>query len=117
MPRKVIVAIAATIMLTGTALADPIEGNWKTQSSETAVIGSCGGEFCITVKTGKYAGQTIGKMAAGGDGNNSGSITKPQNGKSYSGKASLTGNSLKMSGCVLGGLICENQIWNRAVGQ
>ena len=110
---KVSLAIAATIMPIGTALADPIEGNWKTQSGETAAIGSCGGEFCITVKTGKYAGQMIGRMAASGGGKYSGSITKPQNGKTYSGKASLAGDSLKMSGCVRGGLICESQNWLR----
>jgi uncharacterized protein (DUF2147 family) len=52
-------------------------------------------------------------MAASGGGKYSGSITKPQNGKTYSGKASLSGGSLKMSGCVLGGLICESQNWLR----
>lgn len=40
---------AAAIVLTSTsiAFADPIEGNWKTQSGETAKIGKCGSSFCI----------------------------------------------------------------------
>jgi hypothetical protein len=42
-----------------------------------------------------------------------GSITKPSNGKTYSGSATLSGNSLKLKGCVFGGLICESQNWSR----
>jgi uncharacterized protein (DUF2147 family) len=113
MPRIAGLAIAATIMLGGLARADPIEGNWKTESGETAAIGACGGAFCITLKTGEYAGKAIGQMTASGDGKYAGSVTKPQNNKTYSGKATLSGNSLKLSGCVLGGLICESQTWSR----
>ena len=51
-------------MLAGAALADPIEGNWKTKTGETAAIAGCGGAFCITLKTGEYAGKSIGKMSA-----------------------------------------------------
>ena len=52
-------------------------------------------------------------MSASGGGNYEGEITKPSNGKTYSGKAKLSGNSLKLSGCVFGGLICESQTWTR----
>ena len=38
--RKVCVAAVATLMLAGIAYADPIEGNWKTQSGSTAEIGT-----------------------------------------------------------------------------
>jgi len=110
---KLGLAAVAILALAGIARADPIEGNWKTQSGETAAIGACGGEFCITVKTGEHAGKKIGQLAASGGGKYAGSITKPQNGKTYSGKATLNGNSLKLSGCVLGGLICESQTWSR----
>ena len=110
---RISMAVAATMMLTGVALADPIEGKWKTKDGDTAAIGGCGGAFCITLKTGEFAGKSIGKMTASGGGSYEGSITKPSNGKTYSGKAKLTGNSLKLSGCVLGGLICESQTWTR----
>ncbi|TGV85515.1 DUF2147 domain-containing protein, partial [Mesorhizobium sp. M2D.F.Ca.ET.145.01.1.1] len=36
--RKVSLALAATLMLSGAAWADPIEGNWKTQAGDTAAI-------------------------------------------------------------------------------
>jgi uncharacterized protein (DUF2147 family) len=79
----------------------------------TAAIAGCASAFCITLKTGEYAGKSIGKMSPTGDGGYEGSITKPSNGKTYSGSATLSGNSLKLKGCVFGGLICESQNWSR----
>ena len=110
---RISMALAATMIFVGAALADPIEGNWKTKDGDTAAIGACGGAFCITLKTGEFAGKSIGKMSASGGGSYEGSITKPSNGKTYSGSATLSGNSLKMRGCVFGGLICESQTWTR----
>lgn len=113
MIRSLALALCATVIFAGAALADPIEGNWKTQSGETAAIGNCGGAFCITLKTGKHAGKQIGQMNASGDGKYTGSITDPADDKTYKGKASLSGNSMKMGGCVFGGLICKNQNWSK----
>lgn len=111
--RQLTLAAAATLMLAGIAHADPIEGNWKTKSGATAAIAGCGGGFCITLKSGEHAGKQIGTFNAGGGGNYSGKITDPANDKTYTGKATLSGNSLKMGGCVLGGLICRNENWTR----
>ena len=110
--RKVSLAFAAILITAGAAWADPIEGSWKTQSGETATIGG-GGTFSITLKTGKYAGKTIGSLKAAGDNKYAGSITDPANDKTYSSKATLSGATLKMSGCVLGGLICKSQTWHK----
>ncbi|QDC03051.1 DUF2147 domain-containing protein [Mesorhizobium sp. 8] len=110
--RKAGMALAAILIVTGSALADPIEGNWKTQSGETASIAG-GGSFSITLKTGKYAGKTIGSLKAAGDNKYAGSITDPATDKTYSGKATISGATMKMSGCVLGGLICKSQTWHK----
>ena len=113
MMRKVILTVALGLGMAGGALAaEPIEGNWKTQAGDTAAI-SGGGSFAITLKTGKYAGKTIGSLKADGDNRYSGKITDPSNDKTYSGKAALSGTSLKMSGCVFGGLICKSQTWHK----
>lgn len=112
MLRKVSLALAAVLCLSGAALADDIVGNWTTDSGETASI-TGSSSFAITVKTGKHAGKRIGTFKADGGGKYSGKITDPANDKTYSGKATLSGNSLKMSGCVLGGLICRGQNWKR----
>jgi uncharacterized protein (DUF2147 family) len=98
------------ILTTGIAYADPIEGNWKTEAGSTARISACGGAFCIKLVSGNHSGKQIGKMTASG-GSYSGTITDPNNDKTYKGKASISGSTLKMSGCVLGGLICKSQSW------
>ncbi|MDX8491438.1 DUF2147 domain-containing protein [Mesorhizobium sp. VK22B] len=110
--RKVSLALAATLIMAGAAWADPIEGNWKTQAGSTAAIAGSS-TFSITLKSGKYSGKTIGSFKAAGDNKYTGTITDPETDKTYSGKATLSGASLKMSGCVLGGLICKSQTWHK----
>ena len=103
---------AALLTVPGVALAaEPIEGNWKTASGATAVIAKCGGSFCITLKTGKHAGKSIGKLAGAGA-DYSGSITDPETDKTYSGSGTVNGNSLRMKGCVLA-VLCKSQTWTR----
>lgn len=109
MIRKLIAAGVLVAAMTAPALADPILGNWKTQSGETAAISACGGSYCVQLKTGKHAGKRIGKMT-GSNGKYSGEITDPANDKTYSGSASINGNSMKMRGCVLG-VLCRSQNW------
>lgn len=109
-----IFTLAAGLLLSATfAHADPIEGNWRTKSGATAAIASCGGAFCIVLKSGKHAGKKIGTFSTSGENAYAGEITDPTNDKTYSGKASLSGNNLKLGGCVLGGLICRNENWSR----
>ncbi|MBD0415867.1 DUF2147 domain-containing protein [Oryzicola mucosus] len=113
MLRILTMTFAASLLMAGAALADPIEGNWKTDSGATAAITTCGSSFCITLKDGKHAGKRIGTFNADGANAYSGKITDPANDKTYNGKASLSGSTLKMSGCVLGGLICRGQNWKK----
>ena len=104
----VLVALTAT-----TFAAGPIVGDWRTQSGETAATVPCGGaNFCVTLKTGTYAGTKIGTLANTG-GRYKGKITDPATDKTYTGKASISGAQMKMQGCVLGGLICQAQTWMR----
>jgi len=110
--RRVSLALAATVIMAGAAWADPIEGNWKTQAGSTAAIAGSG-TFSITLKSGKHAGKNIGSFKASGANKYVGTITDPDTDKTYSGKATLSGTSLKMSGCVLGGLICKSQTWHK----
>ena len=121
--------LAAAFALAGTAAmaADPIEGLWQTQADEGASafvqISPCGGAFCGTiVKTYKagaeYASPNGGKqivrsMKATGDGNYEGQVWRPANDKVYNGKASVAGTTMKLSGCVAGGLICKAQTWTK----
>lgn len=109
---KMLSATVLAVMLAAPATAaEPIEGRWKTASGETAQIGACGGSYCVTLKTGKYAGKRIGKMAGSG-GTYVGEITDPADDKTYSGSGSVSGNKLKMKGCVLK-VFCKSQTWTR----
>ncbi|MBB3314354.1 MULTISPECIES: DUF2147 domain-containing protein [unclassified Rhizobium] len=109
---RTLIFAGALALATGTAFADePIVGNWKTASGDTAHIASCGGSYCIVLKTGKYAGKKIGTLAGSGV-SYSGQITDPANDKTYSGSGNVLGNSLKMKGCVLN-VLCKSQTWTR----
>jgi uncharacterized protein (DUF2147 family) len=111
MMRRLLLAAVFSLSAIAANAAEPIEGSWKTASGETATIGKCGSAFCVTLKTGKYAGKQIGKLS-GKDGEYSGEITDPAEDKTYSGSGSVTGNSLKMKGCVLA-ILCKSQTWTR----
>lgn len=111
MIRKILAAGILVAAMAAPALADPIEGNWKTKSGETAAIAACGGSFCVKLRTGAHAGKQIGKMKAKG-GKYSGTITDPANDKEYSGSATLSGSKLKMRGCVLG-VLCRSETWSK----
>jgi uncharacterized protein (DUF2147 family) len=109
--RQIIIAALLSSATTLAIAAEPIEGKWKTASGETAAISSCGGGFCVTLKTGKYAGKRIGKLE--GTGNDySGEITDPAEDKTYSGYGTVSGDALVMKGCVLK-VLCKSQTWKR----
>lgn len=122
------IALAAAIALAATAAAaDPIEGLWQTQADEGSFafvrIAPCGQAFCGTiVRTFKgkdeYKSPNIGKqivtgMTPAGDGAYQGRVLRPADNKIYDGKAAVSGSSMKLSGCVAGGLICKSQSWTK----
>ncbi len=117
MPRKLGPALGVALIVTSAALADPIEGDWKTASGATAAIAGSGGGFAVTLKTGKHAGRRVGAFRPAGDASYAGTITDPESGRTYSGKAAIAGRSLTISGCLFGGLICKDRIWTRMPGQ
>ncbi len=110
--RTLTLAAAATMMLSGIAAADPIEGRWKTDSGAIAQIAGSGGSFTITLRSGEHNGKRIGQMQPNGSGKYKGTITDPANDKTYSGNATLNGNRLAMQGCVAV-VLCRTQNWQR----
>ena len=109
--KKLILAVAGLAAMTVPALADPIEGNWRTESGQTARISKCGSAFCITLQTGEHAGKRIGRVSPSGA-KYVGTITDPADDKTYSGSAQISGSSLKMTGCALK-VFCKTQNWPR----
>jgi uncharacterized protein (DUF2147 family) len=111
MIRTTIITVAL-LLSAGAAFADePIVGNWKTVAGDTAAITPCADSYCVTLKTGKYAGRQIGKMQGKG-GAYTGEITDPAADKTYAGSGTTSGNTLKMQGCVLK-VFCKSQTWTK----
>ena len=109
---------------------DP-SGTWLTQSGDTRVrIAKCGAAYCGTIvfsthkkdennpdpklrDRGIVGVQMISDIKPSGDGY-SGQLYNPQDGRTYAGKLKVTApNTLVLSGCVFGGLICLSQNWSR----
>lgn len=111
--QKITIALAAASLFaaSGAASAASIEGQWRTASGATARIAACGNAYCTTILSGEHKGKQIGRMAGSGN-SYSGQITDPSNGKTYSGTAQVSGNSMKLTGCALK-IFCRSQTWTR----
>ncbi len=125
--KKFSIAAAALIAMAGAALADPAEGTWQTEVDDGAyalvVIAACGNAYCGTINrtfnsTGEYQSENLGRqividMVPAGNGAYAGQVWRPSNNKIYIGKMDISGNQLRLRGCVAGGLICASQNWVR----
>lgn len=126
--RHILLALTALAAFSTAALAaDPAVGLWKTQPDEGAYahvkMTECGNAVCgVIARTfkadGEYKSPNLGKrividMVPQGDGQYRGKVWRPSNNKVYIGKLDLSGNSLKLRGCVAGGLLCSKQTWAR----
>lgn len=127
--KRCTAGIAALFLSASMALAaDPVLGTWKTQPGDDGnyahvTLTPCGAQICgVIAKAFSPAGKsldtpTLGKrlvwdMTPNGDGTYSGGrIWAPDRDKVYRSKMQLSGNRLKVSGCV--GPICRGQTWVR----
>ena len=106
-------AIVALLALTTGAMAsEPIEGTWYRASTDTIVtFQNEGGQFCGILQNGTYKGQSIGCMTGTGE-NYKGSLTDVAAQKTYTGRAKVTGDSMKLVGCVAA-IFCKGETWTR----
>lgn len=125
---KVFAVAAALAMMAGAAWADPVEGIWQTEVDDGAfahvTIAPCAAAFCGKITASfkedgsPYESENKGKtividMVPQGDGAYEGSVFRPSNGKTYYGTITLGGDTLRLAGCVAGGLLCKKQNWKR----
>ncbi|MEJ6402643.1 DUF2147 domain-containing protein [Yoonia sp. 2307UL14-13] len=120
-------AIAA-IGLGTMAMADPLEGTWQTGRDDNGNFGHirvapCGAQLCGTlvrsfdssgnqISTEFDGRNIISQTVARGSGEYRGKVYAPDRDKTYNSRLQLSGNSLSVSGCVLG--ICRNGgTWTR----
>ncbi len=111
------------LALTSAAFAaDPLEGTWRTAKDDNGNSGlikvaPCGDALCgVLIQSFDNAGkpfksenqgrQIISQTKATGGGSYKGKVFSPDRGKTYNSRLKLSGNTLKVSGCVLG--ICRD---------
>lgn len=119
----ILAAVAATASWAVPATAADIGGTWLRDTGASQVkFASCGGGAVCGhiawlkpgIETPAKVGQKIFfDMKPNGPDSWSGSAFNPEDGKTYTGKMSLSGNTLTTSGCVMGGMICKSTTWTR----
>jgi len=93
---KLVAAAALGLSLIASpALADPIEGMWRTGDKVLVKISKCGGSFCIDVMDGKYKGKRSGKLKKSGA-SYTGTLKQFSSGLSFTGVATVAGSSIKL---------------------
>lgn len=124
--KPFLMSAALVLGMATAASADPIVGTWASEKNKDGAslhvkINSCGSAICGTVA--KVLGhpnkspegrQMIWDMKPVGGGEYSGGrVWAPDRNKTYRGKLLLKGNTLTMSGCVMGGTVCRDSKFTR----
>ncbi|TKW61087.1 MAG: DUF2147 domain-containing protein [Blastochloris viridis] len=110
----------ALLLVAGSAMAaEPIQGTWRTAGGELVEAARCDKQYCLTLKTGQYAGQKIGELK-GDSIHYKGTVTDPKDNKSYTGSANISTpfsgpQTLELKGCVLK-FLCKSQSWEKVTG-
>ncbi len=108
---KTIAALTLFSVMATPVFADQIEGNWLTESGDTAVISPCDDAFCITFATGEYSGKELGHLSFDGVAY-SGMLVVPFNDQELSVDAILEENILQIKACPLV-VFCKTQTWTK----
>lgn len=114
-------AAIAAMTAASTAFAQDATGVWLRDNGNSRVrIAPCGAALCGAIAwvkdpsgPGKVGQRVFYDMKPNGAGAWSGKAFNPEDGKTYTGKMTLSGSTLTTSGCVLGGLICKSVSWKR----
>lgn len=133
-------ALALMIFLAPLAAsAEGLKGKWLTEEGKGHVVfEECGSRLCgkivwlrqpkddagkplvdalnqdKTLRGRPIIGIKLTELVSDGNGGWKGTIYNPEDGKSYTAKASIQKNgSLLIEGCILGGLLCDDQTWTR----
>lgn len=125
--KKFLMIAASLVAFATSAAAEEAVGVWQTEVDDGAyahiTIAPCGNAVCGVISRtfnadGEYQSENIGKtlvidMVPQGGGAYEGQVWRPSNNKMYIGKMDVSGNALRLRGCVAGGLLCSSQNWAR----
>lgn len=119
--------VLASILAAATAAASPahsadVTGTWLRDTGASKVkFAPCGGAICghiVWLSQGADPKAKVGQrvffdMKPSGANSWAGSAFNPEDGKTYTGKMTLQGNTLTTSGCVMS-VICKSTTWTRS---
>ena len=119
--RSLKIAAALLALSASASLSADASGVWLRDSGASRVkFAPCGAALCGTIvwlkdadSPAKVGQKVFFDMKPNGDNAWSGSAFNPEDGKNYSGKMTLSGDTLTTAGCVLGGLVCKSVKWSR----
>jgi len=122
--RRLLALPAALVLaaLAGSAFAADVSGTWLRDTGASKVrFSKCGAALCGHIAWLKPDAETKAKvgqriffdMKPSGDNAWSGSAFNPDDGKTYTGKMTLSGDTLTTAGCVMG-VICKSTTWTRS---
>ena len=124
--HQIFTRISCIIALTLSAapsLAQDLTGTtWLRETGSSRVkFAACGEALCGAIVwlkdpsgPAKLGQQIFYDMKPDGAGQWKGQAFNPEDGKTYSGKMTLSGGTLTTAGCVFGGLICKSTNWSKA---
>jgi uncharacterized protein (DUF2147 family) len=141
--RTATMAAALLGVSLGASLAADPSGTWHTEEGKATVrIAPCGPALCGTIVSLKEANDpatgkpktdknnadaglrsrpiigvliVLGMKPSGTANKWSGQVYNAEDGKTYTGNLTLQdANTIKLEGCILGGLVCKAQTWTRA---
>jgi uncharacterized protein (DUF2147 family) len=119
---KASLAIATLAATTGSAVADDITGLWLRPDGTAKVkFETCDDSLCgviVWLKPGAETKAQIGQrvffdVKADGAGAWTGKAVSVDGSKTFSGQMAVSGPSLTISGCLIGGFICKSTVWTR----
>lgn len=104
------------------AQADDPSGTWLRDSGASRVkFSKCGDAWCGSIVwlkdtsgPAKVGQRVFFDMKPDGENKWVGKAFNPEDGKTYSGKMTLSGGGLTTAGCALGGLVCRSVNWTKA---
>jgi len=125
--KRILILAAMLFGFATAASAQDAIGVWQTEVDDGAyahiTIAPCGNAVCGVISRtfnadGEYQSENIGKtlvidMVPQGGGSYEGSVWRPSNDRIYIGKMDVSGNALRLRGCIAGGLLCSSQNWAR----
>ncbi|MEZ5843726.1 MAG: DUF2147 domain-containing protein [Hyphomicrobiaceae bacterium] len=113
----VAIALATSLTFAGTAAAASPNGTWLRSNGAQVLVFTCGGGLGMKVTKSPDKAK-VGKQIMCGAKSTAanrweGSLLNLDDGQTYKGIVELKGGALSLSGCVLGGIICKTDSWQR----